>query len=115
LKPSVIVHRWSEEHRAFAVETFFKNNGSARVGQNQLDDLNLVPRRHLCRWRSETHIAGYSGLKPSVIMHRWLEEHRAFAVETFFKNNGSTTVTQRVFRRHFDTGGMERFRHAKQY
>jgi hypothetical protein len=40
---------------------------------------------------------------PSVIMHRWSEEHRAFAVETLFKNNGSATVTQRVFR-HFDIG-----------
>jgi len=27
-----------------------------------------------------------------------------FAVETFFKNNDSATVTQRVFRRHFDIG-----------
>jgi transposase len=37
-------------------------------------------------------------------MHRWSEEYRAFAVETFFKNNGSAIVTQRVFRRHFDIG-----------
>jgi hypothetical protein len=37
-------------------------------------------------------------------MHRWSVEHRAFAVETFFKNNGSATVTQRVFRRHFNIG-----------
>lgn len=37
-------------------------------------------------------------------MDRWSVEHRAFAVETFFKNNGSATVTQRVFRRHFDIG-----------
>jgi hypothetical protein len=37
---SVIMHRWSEEHRVFAVETFFKNNGSAKVGKNKLDDLN---------------------------------------------------------------------------
>jgi hypothetical protein len=29
-----------------------------RVGQNQLDDLNLAPCRHLCSWRSETHITG---------------------------------------------------------
>jgi hypothetical protein len=28
------------------------------VGQNQLDDLNLAPCQHLCRLRSETHIAG---------------------------------------------------------
>jgi len=30
---------------------------SYRVGQKQLDDLNLAPCRHLCRWRGETHIA----------------------------------------------------------
>jgi hypothetical protein len=41
---------------------------------------------------------------PSVIMRRWSEEHRAFALETFFKNNDSATVAQRVFRRHFDIG-----------
>ena len=32
--------------------------GMYRVGQKQLDDLNLAPCRHLCRWRSETHIVG---------------------------------------------------------
>ena len=37
-------------------------------------------------------------------MHHWSVEHRAFAVETFFKNSDSATVTQRVFRRHFDIG-----------
>ena len=37
-------------------------------------------------------------------MERWSEEDRAFAVETFFKNNDSATVMQRVFRRHFDIG-----------
>jgi hypothetical protein len=37
-------------------------------------------------------------------MRHWSEEHRAFAVETFFKNNDSATVMQRVFQRHFDIG-----------
>jgi hypothetical protein len=37
-------------------------------------------------------------------MQQWSEERRAFHVETFFKNNDSATVTQRVFRRHFDIG-----------
>ena len=32
--------------------------GTYRVGQKQLDDLNLAPCRHLCRWHGETHIAG---------------------------------------------------------
>jgi len=55
-----------------------------RVGQKQLDDLHLAPCRHLCRWCGETHITGQSGLKPSVIMQRWSEGYRAFAVEMFF-------------------------------
>ena len=75
-----------------------------RARQKQLDDLNLAPCRHLCRWRGEIHIAGQSVLKPSAIMQRQSEEHRAFSVETFFKNNDSATATQRVFRRHFDIG-----------
>jgi len=54
------------------------------VGQKQLDDLHLAPCRHLCRWCGETHITGQSGLKPSVIMQRWSEGYRAFAVEMFF-------------------------------
>jgi len=55
------------------------------------------------------HIAGWSGLKPSVIMQHWSEEHRAFAVERFFfLNNDSTTVMLRVFRRHFDIGRNEK-------
>jgi hypothetical protein len=36
-------------------------------------------------------------------MQRWSEQHRVFAVETFFKTNDSATVTQRVFQ-HFDIG-----------
>jgi hypothetical protein len=45
--PSVIMHHWSEEHQVFALETFFKNNGFAKVVQNQLDYLNLAPCRNL--------------------------------------------------------------------
>jgi len=52
------------------------------MGQKQLDDLNLAPCQHLCRWRGETHVTGLSGLKPSIIMQHWSEEHRAFAEET---------------------------------
>jgi len=37
----------------------------------------------------------------SVAMGRWSVEHRAFAVETYFKNNDSV-LTQRIFRRHFN-------------
>ena len=31
----------------------------------------------------------------------WNGEHRAFIVETFFKQNESITATQRTFRLHF--------------
>ena len=37
-------------------------------------------------------------------MERWSNETRAFAIETYFKNNDSATRTQRVFRRHFNLG-----------
>ena len=35
-------------------------------------------------------------------MEQWGLEHRAFFVETFFKNGDSITVTQRKFRLHFN-------------
>jgi len=35
-------------------------------------------------------------------MERWSVEHRAFAVETYFKNSDSVVVTQRIFHRHFN-------------
>jgi hypothetical protein len=37
----------------------------------------------------------------SVAMKHWFVEHRAFVVETYFKNNDSV-LTQRIFRRHFN-------------
>ena len=38
----------------------------------------------------------------SVAVERWSVGDPAFAVETYFKNNDSVVVTQRIFRRHFD-------------
>jgi transposase len=38
----------------------------------------------------------------SVAMERWSVEHRAFAVETYFRNNDSVVLAQRVFRRYFN-------------
>jgi len=35
-------------------------------------------------------------------MERWSVEHRAFAVETYLKNN-DTVLTQRIFRRHISS------------
>jgi len=41
----------------------------------------------------------------SVTMEHWSVEHRAFAVETYLKNNDSVIVTQQIFRRHFNMHG----------
>ena len=37
-----------------------------------------------------------------VTMETWTSEHRAFVVETYFKNNDSVVITQRKFRTRFD-------------
>jgi len=42
----------------------------------------------------------------SVAMERWSVELRAFAVETYFKNNDSL-LTQKIFRRHFNIHGND--------
>ena len=42
----------------------------------------------------------------SVAMERWSVQHRAFAMEAYFKNNDSV-VTQKIFRRHFNIHGNE--------
>jgi len=55
------------------------------------------------RWRGE-FVLGRSPNETqsiSVAMERWSVEHRAFAVETYFKNNDSV-LTPRIFRRHFN-------------
>jgi len=38
----------------------------------------------------------------SVAMERWSVEHQAFAAETYFKNNDSVILTQRIFCWHFN-------------
>jgi hypothetical protein len=35
-------------------------------------------------------------------MEQWTTEHRAFIIETFFKTDGSVTLTQRRFRVRFN-------------
>jgi hypothetical protein len=56
------------------------------------------------RWRAEFVLERPSSETQSisVAMERWSVKHRAFAVETDFKNNDSVVVTQRIFRRHFN-------------
>ena len=55
------------------------------------------------RWRGEFVLERPSSETQSisVAMERWSVEHRAFAVETYFKNIDSV-LTQRIFRRHFN-------------
>jgi hypothetical protein len=55
------------------------------------------------RWRGEYVLERSSSETQSisVTIERWSVEHRAFAVETYLKNNDSV-LTQRIFRRHFN-------------
>ena len=55
------------------------------------------------RWRGEFVLERSSSETQSISVatERWSVEHRAFAVETIFKNNDSV-LTQRIFRRHFN-------------
>jgi hypothetical protein len=55
------------------------------------------------RWRGEFVLERSSSMTQniSVVMESWSVKHRAFAVETYFKNNDSV-LTQRIFRRHFN-------------
>jgi len=55
------------------------------------------------RWRGEFALERSSSeiQSISVAMERWSVQHRAFAVETYLKNNDSL-LTQRIFRRHFN-------------
>jgi hypothetical protein len=54
-------------------------------------------------WRGEFFLERSSSDTQSIseAMERWSVEHRAFAVETYFKNNDSV-LTQRIFRQQFD-------------
>jgi hypothetical protein len=56
------------------------------------------------RWRVEFVLERTSSVTQSILvaMERWSVEHRAFAVETYFKNKDSVVLTQRIFRRHFN-------------
>jgi len=60
------------------------------------------------RWRGEFVLERSSSETESisVAMERWSVEHRAFSVETYFKNNDSVLI-QRIFRRHFNINRNE--------
>jgi hypothetical protein len=62
--------------------------------------------QHNCewnRWRGEFVLEHSSSETQSIsnAIERWSVQHRAFAVETYFKNNDSV-LTQRIFCRHFN-------------
>ena len=71
-----------------------------RVRQKYL--IILQNRFEWNRWRGEFVLERSSSETQSisVAMERWSVEHRAFAVETYFKND--SVLTQRIFRRHFN-------------
>jgi len=72
-----------------------------RVRQKYLTILQNSCERN--RWRGEFVLERSSSESQSIwiAMERWSVEHRAFAVETYFKNNDSV-LTQRIFHRHFN-------------
>jgi site-specific recombinase len=62
---------------------------------------------HSCEWncwRGEFVLQRASSETRSIsfAMERWSVERRAFAVETYLKNDDSVFVTQRLFHRHFN-------------
>jgi hypothetical protein len=68
---------------------------------------NLMIWQRSCEWnhwRGEVVLEHTSSVTQSisVAMECWSAEHHAFAVETYFKNNDSVVVTQRIFRQHFN-------------
>jgi hypothetical protein len=60
------------------------------------------------RWHGEFVLERFSSETQSisVAMEHWTVQHRAFAVETYFKNNDSV-LTRRIFRRQFNIHGNE--------
>ena len=63
--------------------------------------------QHSCEWnfwRGEFVFERPSSETQSILfaMEGWSVEHLAFAVETYFQNNDSVVLTERIFRRHFN-------------
>jgi hypothetical protein len=72
-----------------------------RVRQKYLTILQNSCEWNRWRWEFVLERSPSETQSISVAMERWSVEHRAFAVETYFKNNDSV-LTQTVFRRHFN-------------
>ena len=91
---SSVDHHW--EPVTFQQQIFFY-----RVRQKYLTILQNSCEWN--RWRGEFVLESSSSETQSisVAMEHWSVEHRAFALETYFKNNDSV-LTQRIFRRRFN-------------
>jgi len=61
----------------------------------------LMILQNSCEWNLWRGVFVLETRNISVAMERWSVEHRAFAVETYFKNKDSV-LTQKIFRRHFN-------------
>jgi hypothetical protein len=90
-------------------EAQYKSNESTRTMiQVRQKYLTIWQISYECnRWRVEFVLERSSSETQSIsgAMERWSLEHRAFAVETYLKNNDFVVVTQRIFRRHFYVTG----------
>ena len=79
---------------------------------NRIRQKYLTIWQHSCewnRWRGKFAFERPSSETQSIsfAMECWSVELRAFAVETFLKNNDFFVLTQRIFRRHFNINGND--------
>jgi len=95
----------------FGAASLGSNNPEAQVSCCYYFTLYRVWQKYLTilqnscewnRWHGEFFLERSSSetRSISVAMERWSVEHRAFAMEVYFKNNDSV-LTQRIFRQHF--------------
>lgn len=72
------------------------------MSAKEFSTLNLNKRRAGYRRRGEAYSLHLRVVRILVAMDRWSAEHRAFAVEAYFKNNDSPVAARRIFARHFN-------------
>ena len=101
LLPYTTLANWFCITEVESVYSAVRTESSYRVRQKYLAIL-----QNSCEWNSrrEEFVLERSASETqsiSVAMECWSVEHRAFAVETYFKNNDSV-LTQRILRRHFN-------------
>jgi hypothetical protein len=97
LKPSgfFTYHQVSLRITRFNIQKYYRvRQKYLTILQNSCEPSRWCGKFALERSSSETQSI-------SVAMERWSVDHRAFAVETYFKNNDSV-LNQRIFGRHFN-------------